>query len=86
MSVTHRLALLSAEVLAMYCKEHWKGKMGTCENCIFELMSLRSGLKPSCYLSVFLGLAGEQLQGECSEAVRRNCDKLSEGEENNEET
>jgi hypothetical protein len=79
--VTHKLALLSAEVLALYCEEHWRGKIGKCDGCMFELVPLRSGGKPSCYLSVFLGQAGERLQRECAEAVRKNCKKLSEREE-----
>ena len=55
--ITHKYALICAEVLKDYCKENYTYKNGRCPGCIFSYPGKRS-----CYLSMFIGVDGEDVQ------------------------
>ena len=81
MAVTHKLALLSADVLALYCQEHFGKNERECHNCEFSLE--RDGNK-FCYLMVYLGFAGERLKDEIKKEVVNRYNELKEREEKSE--
>ena len=69
--IPHKLALLSAEILSMYCNEHWN--KGECQKCIFQKgKNLRS-----CKLQLFLGFSGKELQETTVIDVKARCERLS---------
>ena len=55
--ITPKFALVCAEVLRDYCKEQYSCEDGRCPGCIFSYPG-----KKSCYLSMFVGVDGEEMQ------------------------
>ena len=66
--VTHELALACADVLALYCSEHWDPDTGECHNCIYE--------NKRCRLHLFLGFFGKELKDQVDAEVRTKCNQL----------
>ena len=69
---THRLALACADVLALYCSEHWNEETCECEECIFQ-----KGYKAnSCQMEYFLGMGGKEMQEIVKGEARARCEEL----------
>ena len=74
--ITPRFAQVCAEILRDYCTENYSCKDGRCPNCIFSYPG-----KKSCYLGMFIGLDGAEMQEVAKQKVservyevRRNSD------------
>ena len=78
MTITHKAALMAADVLAGYCEERFTGKVGDCKPCIFKVTKEKQ--KPQCVLQFFLGFCGADLQMLSDTAVRLKCKELMENE------
>ncbi len=81
-SVTHKLALAAADVLALYCKEHSGLTIRDCTECCFQL---ERDYKNYCYLMVYLGYSGEELKARIQNEIIKRNEELSEREEKNDE-
>lgn len=71
--ITPKFALVCAEVLMDYCKEQYSCKNGRCPGCIFSYPG-----KKSCYLSMFVGVDGEEMQGVAKDKVEQRVKNLNE--------
>lgn len=71
--ITPKFALVCAEVLRDYCKEQYSCKNGRCPGCIFSYPG-----KKSCYLSMFVGVDGEEMQGMAKDKVEQRVKDLNE--------
>ena len=69
--IPHKLAMLSAEMLSMYCNEHWN--KGECQKCIFQ----KGKTLRNCKLQLFLGFSGKELQDTTRAEVEARCERLS---------
>ena len=81
MAVTHKLALMCADVLTLYCKEHFGRSTRECHGCDFQLE--RDG-KKYCYLMAYLGFAGDELKEGVKVEIIKHFKELKEREEKNE--
>lgn len=68
--IPHKLALYCAEILSMYCEEHWN--KGECQGCIFQ----KKTNARSCRLTLFLGFSGKELQETTRADVKARCEEL----------
>lgn len=69
--IPHKLALYCAEIIALYCNEHWN--KGECQRCIFQ----KGNNLRRCKLQLFLGFSGKELQDSTVEEVKARCERLS---------
>ena len=68
--IPHKLALYCAEIIALYCNEHWN--KGECQRCIFQ----KGNNLRRCKLQLFLGFSGKELQDSTVEEVKARCERL----------
>ena len=71
--IPHKLALLSAEILRIYCSEHWDKEKYGCQKCIFK----KGSTLRSCRLQFFMGFYGKEIQDVADSEVRAVCERLS---------
>ena len=69
--ITPKFALVCAEVLRDYCKENYSTKDGRCPQCIFSYPGNRS-----CYLKMFVGVDGEEMQAVAKEKVEQRVNEI----------
>lgn len=69
--ITPKFALVCAEVLRDYCKEQYSCKNGRCPGCIFAYPGNRS-----CYLSMFVGVDGEEMQEYAKQKVEHRFNEI----------
>ena len=78
MEVTHKLALMCADVLALYCEERFGKSMRECHDCVFQL---QRDDKKYCYLMSYLGFAGGEFKEGIKTEIIKRYKALKEREE-----
>ena len=79
--ITHKFAIVCAEVLQQYCEENYfADKEVHCPNCIFAYPGFRS-----CYLKMFVGIDGKEMQDMAKKKVEERLRELREKQHGTEE-